>query len=678
MSVFLSNLDDFITPSQACVNPFIKKSTSSPASSSSSSSSSTTVPKTRVLLSTDASFTEFESAPPSERPNLILARESGKKLGDSSSSNLRLENAAGLNKGVTATVSLNDCLACSGCVTSAETVLVQEQSIDKLMEKLKQSSSLQASQLQSGTQKRCAIIVCISPQSLASLASHFIQTEKQKGESCNVSADGVVADCFLRIATVLKGLGAHYVFDSSCGGDVALMESREEFISRYHRAKYSDQASSTTKKKWDKPPSTIALSSSRIRYVDSAGGDLFGVESNTLQSSSSSPSAMDVEGVDVGFVRRVYDENGTEVVATAAAVPTQPFPMLISNCPGWVCFAEKTQPQAIPYMSTTKSAQQIIGTLVKKILRREILTKIFGEPSTSPTVSAQTTNVHEDVGNKLEGDEIFVVSVQPCFDKKLESSRKDFYHDDIESKEVDLVISTSELLDLITSSLQKGDETQSERHPDGNEAAQSLLSHVTPDAPFGRDEIERLFRNFSSDGSSLVSAADSNGGSGGYLEYIARYAADKQFQENLWGHPLQYCVGRNQDVAEVSIGGGALRFGKAYGFRNIQSLMMKMKKGACDLAMVEVMACPSGCLNGGGQLRRHGGTLTDAKTMLNQVDVLFHTAKFQRPDDSPLVKYIYSPELLQGPFSQASVGLFHTRFHCVPKLEEIAPLATKW
>jgi iron only hydrogenase large subunit-like protein len=70
-------------------------------------------------------------------------------------------------------------------------------------------------------------------------------------------------------------------------------------------------------------------------------------------------------------------------------------PMFVSHCPGWVCFAEKTQPQAIPYMSTTKSAQQIIGSIIKIILNEGPIKK---KP--------------------------YIVSVQPCFDKKLEGSRK--------------------------------------------------------------------------------------------------------------------------------------------------------------------------------------------------------------------------------------------------------------
>lgn len=72
-------------------------------------------------------------------------------------------------------------------------------------------------------------------------------------------------------------------------------------------------------------------------------------------------------------------------------------PMFVSQCPGWVCYAEKTFPQAIPFISTTKSPQQIFGTLFREIL-------------------------FERTG--IARNNIYTVSIQPCFDKKLEASRK--------------------------------------------------------------------------------------------------------------------------------------------------------------------------------------------------------------------------------------------------------------
>lgn len=94
----------------------------------------------------------------------------------------------------------------SGCVTSAETVLIQEQSYEKLLDKLSTSNSAAT-----------VIVVAISPNSKASIA-HFLGMD--------------TVECFLRIAAVLKSIGVTYVLDASSGGDVALVEAREEFLKR--------------------------------------------------------------------------------------------------------------------------------------------------------------------------------------------------------------------------------------------------------------------------------------------------------------------------------------------------------------------------------------------------------------------------------------------------------------
>lgn len=83
---------------------------------------------------------------------------------------------------------------------------------------------------------------------------------------------------------------------------------------------------------------------------------------------------------------------------------------------GWVCYAEKTHGNfIIPYISTTKSPQQIMGSLVK-----------------------------EWAGRKFGGRSIYHVAVMPCYDKKLEASREDFFNGETQSRDVDCVITASE------------------------------------------------------------------------------------------------------------------------------------------------------------------------------------------------------------------------------------------
>ena len=70
-----------------------------------------------------------------------------------------------------------------------------------------------------------------------------------------------------------------------------------------------------------------------------------------------------------------------------------------------------------------------------------------------------------------------------------------------------------------------------------------------------------------------------------------------------------------------------LKFAAAYGFRNIQNLVQKMKRGKCPYQFVEVMACPSGCLNGGGQLKPSDSSFSLAlsKEMLTEVEKVYYS-----------------------------------------------------
>ena len=100
-------------------------------------------------------------------------------------------------------------------------------------------------------------------------------------------------------------------------------------------------------------------------------------------------------------------------------------------------------------------------------------------------------------------------------------------------------------------------------------------------------------------------ASLSNRQSNGYLEYVYRRASSEFFGVQLPPHiPLEYVQGRNKDLREVTLkaddGRTLLKFAQAYGFRNIQNVIRKIKQGKCDYDYVELMACPSGCVNGGG------------------------------------------------------------------------------
>lgn len=366
-----------------------------------------------------------------------------------------------------------------------------------------------------------------------------------------------------------------------------------------------------------------------------------------------------------------------------------------------------------------------------------------------------------------------MVSVQPCFDKKLEASRRDFDHTAggllPEGEEVDLVLSTTEFWHLLEHIASTGCSNIDIGTPSVNSLSASstieldpatkvlhhLLYALQPDPMQGRDSLEGLFRSVSADGLSFVSAVDANAGSGGYAEYIFKHAALQLFEVDLFKYTegkgegkgegsterlkaLPYKLGRggkNPDMAEVDLqsclesidhGGGtanaaggegtivvngvgtgdrSLRFGRAYGFRNIQSVLNQLKKGKCNLDLVEVMACPSGCNNGGGQIKTTSkGSQRElpsqGRERVQQLEDLFHEHTNVRgeptgggsvvrcPDESPLVQRVYGNSSSSSSSSgnsenfllseQQRAMLLHTRYHAVPKLDSIAPLAAKW
>jgi iron only hydrogenase large subunit-like protein len=118
-----------------------------------------------------------------------------------------------------------------------------------------------------------------------------------------------------------------------------------------------------------------------------------------------------------------------------------------------------------------------------------------------------------------------------------------------------------------------------------------------------------------------------------------------------------------------------LLFGRAYGFRNIQRIVMSMKRNKSPYHFVEIMACPSGCLNGGGQIKP--AETTQARELIAQVGATFHQRQIRRPEENPIVAELYSTQL-QEPGSQAAKELLHTRYHTVPKTELANPLGIQW
>ncbi|CAM6127308.1 unnamed protein product [Calypogeia fissa] len=290
-------------------------------------------------------------------------------------------------------------------------------------------------------------------------------------------------------------------------------------------------------------------------------------------------------------------------------------PVLASACPGWVCYAEKTHgAEILPFISTVKSPQQVMGAIIK----RHACKKLGFRP-----------------------EEIHHVTIMPCYDKKLEASRDDFLfavEDGFSVTEVDSVLTSGEILDLL--------ERRNIDFPALEEVPlDRMLTNV--------DEDDLLYGVY--------------GGSGGYVDTIFRYASKTLFAKEITGQ-LEFKTLRNSDFMETTLendGKVVLRFACAYGFRNIQTLVRKIKIGKCDYDFVEIMACPSGCLNGGGQIKPKVGQ--SAKELIQTLEsVYLQEVNVKDPFNNPVARGLYD-EWLSHPRSSKSLECLHTTYHSVEK-----------
>lgn len=288
-------------------------------------------------------------------------------------------------------------------------------------------------------------------------------------------------------------------------------------------------------------------------------------------------------------------------------------PLLASSCPGFVCYAEKTHGDLLlPHISRARSPQQVMGSLVKNFLAGKL-------------------------GKKP--DQIYHVSVMPCYDKKLEASRSDFYDEIYSTRDVDCVITSVEVESMLAKEGRAFGELPCT-------ASDSLFCCEMNGAPYRHP----------------------GSGSGGYCEYVfveaARLLFDRRPEE------VTFKTLRNQDFREVTLecdGEAVLRFAMANGFRNIQNVVQKMKRGKCPYHFIEIMACPAGCLNGGAQLRADDG---DAKSLLKRVQEAYSAVQCRPPAVNPRVLEVYRDWLgVENPFDGVGgdPALLRTEYHALEK-----------
>ncbi|HPF17064.1 MAG TPA: [FeFe] hydrogenase, group A [Thermotogota bacterium] len=256
-------------------------------------------------------------------------------------------------------------------------------------------------------------------------------------------------------------------------------------------------------------------------------------------------------------------------------------PQFTSCCPAWVKFAEQYYPDLLTNLSSCKSPQQMFGSLSK-----EILTKELG----------------------ISRENLVVVSIMPCTAKKFEAKRKEFSKDN--NPDVDFVLTTQEAARMVKES--------------GINFSQ--LQPGSFDMPFG-------FKT----GAGVIF-----GTSGGVSEAVLRYAAAK-LTNDTEAEFTQFRGDKGVKIGEVKVGDITLKMAVVSGLANARELIDKVRAGKVHFDLIEVMACPGGCVNGGGQpVSSNRNSIKDRSKGLYDNDKML---QLHCSNENPYLQKMYAQDL---------------------------------
>jgi NADH-quinone oxidoreductase subunit G len=258
-------------------------------------------------------------------------------------------------------------------------------------------------------------------------------------------------------------------------------------------------------------------------------------------------------------------------------------PMFTSCCPAWVKFAEQYYPELLPNLSSCKSPQQMFGSMAKEMLPQQL---------------------------NVAREDLVVVSIMPCTAKKFEARRPEFTHDG--QPDIDIVLTTQELVRMI----------QEAGLDFGAIQPESL------DMPLGF----------------YTGAGVIFGNSGGVSEAVLRFAAEK-----ITGQPLakvDFMEVRGEGglrEASVTVNDITVKIAIVHGLANARLVAEKVKAGKADYDIIEIMACPGGCIGGAGQPISRNRRAKKVRTKcLYEADKSLPLHKSQ---DNPFVAQCYKKHL---------------------------------
>ena len=275
-------------------------------------------------------------------------------------------------------------------------------------------------------------------------------------------------------------------------------------------------------------------------------------------------------------------------------------PILTSCCPAWVNFFEHQFPDMLDIPSTARSPQQMFGSIAK-------------------------TYWAEKMG--IPREKIVVVSIMPCLAKKYECGRDEFKVDG--NPDVDYSLTTRELAELIK-------ETNTEHE---------VLEDSEFDAPLGE-----------STGASVIFGA-----TGGVMEAALRTAYELHTGKTLDKVDFREVRGlEGMRSASIDMDGFELKVGIAHGLGNARKMLEDIRSGKSEYHAIEIMACPGGCIGGGGQPLHHGNI-----EILNARARALYDADKNKPlrksHENPYIKKLYE-EFLGEPLSEKAHALLHTNY----------------
>ena len=309
-------------------------------------------------------------------------------------------------------------------------------------------------------------------------------------------------------------------------------------------------------------------------------------------------------------------EEGTELLGRLKAALSgdreAKLPLMTSCCPGWVSFMESHFPELAGNLSTAKSPQQMFGAIAKNYFARQL---------------------------GIDRRDLVVVSVMPCVAKKAEAARPEFSCDG--DPDVNISITTRELARMI-------------RFANMDFAA---LEESDFDRPLGE-----------STGAGVIFGA-----TGGVIEAAVRTAYEIQTQKPLDRIDFTELRGTGGiRSATVDIDGTPVKIGIAHGLANARKLAAEVANGTSPYHAIEIMACPGGCIGGGGQPYHRG----DIRLLQERTESLYAEdahKPLRKSHENPYIQALYR-DFLGAPCGHRSPEPRHTCYY--DRKPVVAPCST--